>query len=482
MRPSRQAMQHLLERCGILLAPAQVDQLWTYHQMLRAANAELNLTRIHNFENIVLKHYVDSLIILKLTELPTPLVDMGSGAGLPGIPLKIARPEIEMILAEPRGARAEFLRNVCGELKLGGIEVHAGKIGPGYTRRVAGVITRAVTTVWETLDRVEGCLGAGGRVLFMKGPACDAEVAAAAESHVSRFRLVADHAYQLPHSTHARRLLIYERLDYAAPSTADLSGGAERQQPFREISSAANPAFKLASELLHGRGIRKHGRALLAGPKITAEVFDRYPEYAESWLTDTQSRPAGDGSRDATRWLRLSDALFRQLDVSGTQAPLLQVRLPDIAAWSDDDAWPEGCTLFLPFQDPENIGAAIRSAAAFQVARVVLLREAAHPFLPKSARAAGPSLFKVPLLTGPSIGELSARRVPLLALTPGAEPVDMYRWPDTFGLIAGLEGPGLPSSLSGARMLSIPIAPDVESLNAATATSIALYAWRRSMG
>jgi 16S rRNA (guanine527-N7)-methyltransferase len=152
-----------------------------------------------------------------------------------------------------------------------------------------------------------------------------------------------------------------------------------------------------------------------------------------------------------------------------------------MAAWLDDDVWPPGCTLFLPFQDHENIGAAIRSAAAFQVARVVLLREAAHPFLPKSARAAGPSLFQVPLLTGPSIGELSARRVPLLALTPEAEPVDTYRWPDTFGLIAGLEGPGLPASLSGARVLSIPIAPDVESLNAATATSIALYAWRRSM-
>jgi 16S rRNA (guanine527-N7)-methyltransferase len=474
-------MQHLLERRGIFLAPAQLDQLWAYHQMLRAANAELNLTRIHNFENIVLKHYVDSLIVLKQTELPTPLVDMGSGAGLPGIPLKIARPEIEMILAEPRGARAEFLRNVCAELKLGGIEVHAGKIGPSYSRRVAGVITRAVTTVSEALDRVEGCLGAGGRVFFMKGPACDVEVAAAAESHVSRFRLVADHAYQLPHSTHARRLLIYERLDVPAPTAAEPSSGEGHQQPFREISSAANATFKLALELLQGRGILKHGRALLAGPKIIAEVLDRYPAHAEAWLTDMQGSPASGAPANAIRWLRLSDSLFRQLDISGTHAPLLQVRLPGMAAWLDDDVWPPGCTLFLPFQDPENIGAAIRSAAAFQVARVVLLREAAHPFLPKSARAAGPSLFQVPLLTGPSIGELSARRVPLLALTPEAEPVDTYRWPDTFGLIAGLEGPGLPASLSGARVLSIPIAPVVESLNAATATSIALYAWRRSM-
>ena len=86
-----------------------LDLLWRYHQMLREANARLNLTRIHNFENMVLKHYVDSLLVLRFVELPSPLIDMGSGPGLPGIPLKIARPGVRMILAEPRGARADFL-------------------------------------------------------------------------------------------------------------------------------------------------------------------------------------------------------------------------------------------------------------------------------------------------------------------------------------------------------------------------------------
>ena len=78
-----------------------------------AANAALNLTRIHNFENMVLKHYVDSLLVLRYLELPHTLIDMGSGPGLPGIPLKIARPGVRMILAEPRGARVAFLRDVC---------------------------------------------------------------------------------------------------------------------------------------------------------------------------------------------------------------------------------------------------------------------------------------------------------------------------------------------------------------------------------
>src|SRR5436309_3734240 len=112
MTPGRASLEAILKRCGIALSSDQIDQLWAYHRMLRAANAELNLTRIHNFENMVLKHYVDSLLVLGLEDLPSPLVDMGSGPGLPGVPLKIARPEVPMILPEPRGARAEFLREV----------------------------------------------------------------------------------------------------------------------------------------------------------------------------------------------------------------------------------------------------------------------------------------------------------------------------------------------------------------------------------
>jgi 16S rRNA (guanine527-N7)-methyltransferase len=156
------------------------------------------------------------------------------------------------------------------------------------------------------------------------------------------------------------------------------------------------------------------------------------------------------------------------------------VRLPEIGVWSDDDPWPAGCSHFLPFQDPENVGAAIRSAAAFGVARVVLLREAAHPFHPKSARAAGPAVFQVPLLSGPAIGELTVRGAPLLALSRTGGAIDLAEWPERFGMVVGLEGPGLPTGLEVSQSLRIPISPDVESLNAAAAAAIALFAWRRA--
>ncbi|WP_237722503.1 16S rRNA (guanine(527)-N(7))-methyltransferase RsmG [Singulisphaera acidiphila] len=459
------------------MSSAQLDRLWAYHRMLRTANAELNLTRIHNFENMVLKHYVDSLLVLRFAELPSPLIDMGSGPGLPGIPLKIARPDTQMILAEPRGARAEFLEEVCGRLKLDGVEVLAGKVNSKLSRKVAGVITRAVASIPETLDRVANCLEAGGRMLFMKGPDCDAEIAEAARTHADRFRLVADHAYQIPGTSHDRRLVIYERLEVAA-GDAVMGEGADPAATVRGVSitSESNPTFKLCRDLLGGRGIRKQGRALLSGARPIAEVLERFRGQAEGWLTDSQGAPPPTADLP---WYRLADPLFRVLDASGTHAPLLLVRLPEIPEWSDEAPWPAGCTLFVPFQDPENVGAVIRSAAAFGVARVVLLREAAHPFHPKAARAAGPALFQVPLLEGPSIQDLTSDRVPLVALATDGPELGAAPFPESFGLVPGVEGPGLPSHFREGERRRIAMAPGVESLNAATATAVALYAWRQ---
>ena len=101
----------------------------------------------------------------------------------------------------------------------------------------------------------------------------------------------------------------------------------------------------------------------------------------------------------------------------------------------------------MPFQDPENVGAVIRSAAAFGVPRVVLLKEAAHPFHPKAARAAGTALFQVGRGQGPSSRDVLSPNVRLLALSADGPEIEAEGFPDRFGLVAGLEGPGLPDHL-----------------------------------
>jgi 16S rRNA (guanine527-N7)-methyltransferase len=479
MRPTQAAMRSILEACGLRLPAEQLDRLWHYHNLLRAADAELNLTRIRNFENMVLKHYVDSLLPLKFETLPSPLVDMGSGPGLPGIPLKIARPDVAMILAEPRGARAEFLDRVVEALGLENVEVYAGKVGPRFPRTAKGVITRAVATIPETLDRVAAVIEPGGRMLFMKGPDCDAEIAAARGSHAEWFRLKADHRYAIPGTTHDRRLVVYERTPAPAPAVGEDADDAEpapRHAAVREVTSAANPTFKHAKELLHGRGIRKHGQALIAGARIVAEVIERHPDRVLAWLTGPDGTPP---PVESLTWYRLAEPLFRDLDVSGTHSPLLMVTVPELPAWTPATPLEPGCTLFVPFQDPENVGAVIRSAAAFGAARVVLLRESAHPFHPRAARAAGTALFSVPISQGPPLADLDPQSVPLVALDADGDDLDAAPWPEAFGLVVGLEGPGLTERLRHGPRRRIPIAPEVESLNAATAAAVALYAWRR---
>jgi 16S rRNA (guanine527-N7)-methyltransferase len=479
--PGFKSLDAILRRCDIALDRDELNALWMYHQMLRAANAELNLTRIHNFQNVVLKHYVDSLLVLRFVDLPSPLLDLGSGAGLPGIPLKIVRPDIRMILAEPRAARAAFLREVCDQLRLRGVEIYEHKVGRDYPGLVSGVISRAVGSMPATLERVASCLSPRGLMIFMKGPACDPELEEAQRTRGSQFRLQSDHPYEIPGTPHRRRLVVFERLEGAAqePEQAGLTStvpGVALGAPAREITSAANPTFQRCRDLLSGAGIRKHGEAIVGGSRIRAEVLERFAGHVLGWLTDPHGPPP---PAESIPWLRFSAPLFRELDVAGTHAPLLLARVPPIPAWSDEDPWPDGCTLFVPFQDPENVGAVIRSAAAFGVARVVLLRQAAHPFHPRSCRAAGCALFQMPLLQGPTLEELQVKHAPLVALDTTGPELSESPFPDCFGLVAGIEGPGLPAHLREGARRRIAMQTGVESLNAAAATAIALYVWSR---
>src|SRR5262249_16614210 len=153
-----------------------------------------------------LKHYVDCALVATLVDLPSPLLDLGSGAGFPGIPLKIVRPDVEIVLGEPRAKRIEFLREAVRELALPGVEVVAHRIGARFDYPVRGVIPRAVETISATLARVAPWLEPGGLVLFMKGPGVDGEIESLRRDWRQSFRLVRDVPYTIPHTPHTRRL------------------------------------------------------------------------------------------------------------------------------------------------------------------------------------------------------------------------------------------------------------------------------------
>lgn len=133
----------------------------------------------------------------------------------------------------------------------------------------------------------------------------------------------------------------------------------------------------------------------------------------------------------------------------------------------------------VPFQDPENVGAVIRSAMAFHVDRIVMLAESANPFHPKAVRTSAGAVFSAPIVQGPCLSEIPPD-LPMVALSSTGQSLVDLRFPPSFCLLAGMEGPGLPAELRP-HAVAIPMAAGVESLNAAVAVGIALYEWRRAL-
>jgi 16S rRNA (guanine(527)-N(7))-methyltransferase RsmG len=212
--PGLPALKKLFEKSNLTLSEKQYSQLWLYHTLLREKNAEYDLTRIYQFDNMVQKHYIDCILVAKLLnrDLPSPILDIGTGAGLPGIPLKIVSPKTTFILSEGRHRRIRFLKEVVEVLDLKGIEIHEGKIYASFNRPVKGIITRALESIPKTLVRVRNCLSPGGKAVFMKGPHCDEELKEALENLGEEYGLLQDIPYYIPHTPHRRRLIVFRKL------------------------------------------------------------------------------------------------------------------------------------------------------------------------------------------------------------------------------------------------------------------------------
>lgn len=237
IKPSKPALGQLLGHYGVRLQPHTLDQLWAYHQLLRANNHDQDLTRLIGFDTMAQRHYADCMILHGLMQgrWPSPLVDVGTGAGFPGMMIKLMSPSTRIVLAEPRPRRVQFLEMVIRELGLKDISVFGHKVtSRSLTQPFAGAITRAFETVEKTLPRFGSCLGVGGKAIFMKGPKAAEEVAA---FQSDEYKIIRNHAYTIPNTHQDRVLLILERIKVPEPGAAaydesqesDMEGDAPRE-------------------------------------------------------------------------------------------------------------------------------------------------------------------------------------------------------------------------------------------------------------
>ncbi|HRO67936.1 MAG TPA: class I SAM-dependent methyltransferase, partial [Pseudobdellovibrionaceae bacterium] len=186
-----------------------------FYGLLMAEQEHQNFTRLLKLRDVAIKHFIDSIIVARLTKLRFPLMDVGTGPGFPGVPLKIMYPKEKILLAEGVQKRVAFLKKVREGLNLQNLDIIGRNINPFFVYPVMGVITRAVEDMQNTLGNVLSSVQLGGRVYFMKGPGVEPEIPVAVRTWSEYYKLVEDHAYDLPHTTNHRRLVVFEKIKNA---------------------------------------------------------------------------------------------------------------------------------------------------------------------------------------------------------------------------------------------------------------------------
>jgi len=166
---------------GILLSEAQMICLYKYIEILLDWNKRTNLVSKNDESRIVERHIGESLSVPHVIDLPTGgcVMDLGSGAGFPGLPLKIIRPDLNMVLVESKRKKTLFLKEVTELLNLSGLEIITKRVENLDTKRQRTfdiVIARAVATISILWKWSEPYLKTNGALIAMKGAGADKEI------------------------------------------------------------------------------------------------------------------------------------------------------------------------------------------------------------------------------------------------------------------------------------------------------------------
>jgi TrmH family RNA methyltransferase len=243
-------------------------------------------------------------------------------------------------------------------------------------------------------------------------------------------------------------------------------------RPPESIVSEQNPKFKTWKSLLESKGIKKQGLAILSGEKLVNEYLKSDKEVICELVQENKTAI----SQKPT--FSLTQALFKELDTNGTHHSLLII--PAQTFQISEFGTPHGIEVIAPLQDPRNLGALIRSCAAFGVKKIHLPISACNPYHPKCLKVAANGFMHVQFFTCNSIEKICTDQFNLLKdktylLDAKGSDFSQARNKKNIYLVVGEEGQGIPADLKKKyQSLSIPI-QNIESLNATVATSIALY-------
>ena len=163
------------ELMDIGLSDYQVDQLLAYHALISKWNKVYNLSAIRDPIESIKKHFLDSLSIVSFIK-PGLLLDVGSGAGLPGIIIAIMRPNTKVITIDSVGKKCRFMQTVKAELSLENLTVINSRVENfNYEESFPQIVSRAFSSGVDTIEKTRHLISTDGRYLLMKGDNIDQE-------------------------------------------------------------------------------------------------------------------------------------------------------------------------------------------------------------------------------------------------------------------------------------------------------------------
>lgn len=208
------------EKLGVVLNVEQVDRFIKYADLLVEKNKVMNLTAITDPLNIAIKHFIDSIMLEKLYDFScnAKVIDVGSGAGFPGVPLGIVREDIKLTLLDSLNKRVNFLKDVCDLVNVNAECVHAraedlGR-NNGYREKFDVAVSRAVASMNVLAEYAIPFVSVGGVFLAMKGPNLKDELDLAKEAILKLGGIVEDVIeYQLQ-DQNKRTLVVVRKISH----------------------------------------------------------------------------------------------------------------------------------------------------------------------------------------------------------------------------------------------------------------------------
>ena len=206
MRENEKLLIQGIEKIGLPYTPSRIASFIVYLEELKKWNKAYNLTGLRNDSDIIIKNFLDSLMFCRiLPDNVRSVADIGSGAGFPGIPIKIMNQELRVVLVEPTGKKALFLRHICSRLGLKDLEILNQRVEDVKGISVDAAVTRALFTVGEFVKKSAHILNKNGVLVLSKGPKIREELVGLETMNISVVDMVLPYDQALRHLVLVRK-------------------------------------------------------------------------------------------------------------------------------------------------------------------------------------------------------------------------------------------------------------------------------------